>query len=228
MRLSERVANAIVDDIVQQIVRPGDAVPNEAQLGERFDVSRTVVREGLKIVEQKGLVTIRQGDGTTVSPTDQWNLLDPRVLELVINSESSGTLRADVRDLRRSLESEMTRRASTKLSPNDIAALEAHVAAMDTATNIAELQRSDTAFHERIMIASGNRIGRAIVRLLITESRLEPTGSPLPSRAEYDQANREHRQIVELLKIHDGDGAAKVASNHVGHHWLMPVESARF
>jgi DNA-binding FadR family transcriptional regulator len=79
-----RAANlgvAVVRDLVKAIVTgtvaPGDILPPEGTLSQQFAVSRTVIRESMKRVEEKGLVTVSQGRGTVVNQSSKWNVLDP-------------------------------------------------------------------------------------------------------------------------------------------------------
>ena len=67
---------------------------------EIFGVSRTVIREALKLVEAKGLVRVRQGQGTTVGPTEQWDLLDPLILDAAMRYADTFEILDDVVDVR--------------------------------------------------------------------------------------------------------------------------------
>jgi DNA-binding FadR family transcriptional regulator len=100
-RLSADVAADVVDRIVRGVLAPGTTLPNEAGLCDYYDVSRPVIREALKVVEQKRLIRIRQGDGTSVRPRDEWFLLDADVLRISLDMDESATLRGDVLTPRR-------------------------------------------------------------------------------------------------------------------------------
>jgi GntR family galactonate operon transcriptional repressor len=67
-RLTEGMVAALIERIVSGDFRPGDMLPPEAILGAEFDVSRTVVREAIKTLEAKGLVSVQQGRGSVVMP----------------------------------------------------------------------------------------------------------------------------------------------------------------
>jgi DNA-binding FadR family transcriptional regulator len=79
-RLGTAVVDVLVDRIVAGELEPGTLLPTEPRLSEVFGVSRTVIREAVKNLEQKGLVRARQGQGTRVALPDDWNLLDLMVL----------------------------------------------------------------------------------------------------------------------------------------------------
>src|SRR3954469_11529726 len=80
-RPSPRLGVAVVHDLVTIIVSgevaPGDSLPPEERLAQHFGVSRTVIRESVKRIEEKGLVTVAPGRGTQVQPSGSWNMLDP-------------------------------------------------------------------------------------------------------------------------------------------------------
>ena len=74
----------VVHGLGAQIVRgqlpPGAAVPTEDELVGQFDVGRSALREGVKVLAGKGLLESRTSAGTRVRPRESWNLLDPDVL----------------------------------------------------------------------------------------------------------------------------------------------------
>src|SRR3954452_12508373 len=79
-RRPANLASAITAELVERIVRgghpSGTSLPPEPALCETFAVSRTVVREAVKVLQEKGLVQVRQGAGTVVTPPETWNVLD--------------------------------------------------------------------------------------------------------------------------------------------------------
>src|SRR5471032_2428481 len=74
--------DALGEQIINGTFAEGDVLPTEPTLCEEFGFSRTVVREGLKLLEERGLVRVEQGRGTTVQSRDAWNLLDPVVIRI--------------------------------------------------------------------------------------------------------------------------------------------------
>src|ERR671937_2557908 len=88
-RLSVVVVDALVDGIVSGRYPSGTLLPPEPVLCQSFDVSRSVVREAIKVLEEKGLARARQGHGTTITAPDEWNLLDPVVLEATIRHDDT-------------------------------------------------------------------------------------------------------------------------------------------
>src|SRR6476620_8331959 len=83
-RLGATVAAELVDAIGRGDLPAGTTLPPESVLCEQFAVSRTVIRESVKRVEEKGLVTVAQGRGTVVNQSRRWNVLDPDVLSALV------------------------------------------------------------------------------------------------------------------------------------------------
>ena len=87
-RRPARLASVVLEELAHQIIGgtlpEGSVLPTEPALCEQFGFSRTVIREGLKQLEERGLVRVEQGRGTTVQPRDSWNLLDPAVIRIAL------------------------------------------------------------------------------------------------------------------------------------------------
>ena len=119
------MASVVVEDIAHRILggalREGAVLPTEPALGEEFGFSRSVIREGLKLLEERGLVRVEQGRGTTVQARDAWNLLDPTVLRIALAYDHDMVLLDDLIAVRRLLEREMARAAATRLSEDELA-----------------------------------------------------------------------------------------------------------
>ena len=162
-RLSAFITTEIVSQVVRGNFAVGETLPSEAVLSATFEVSRPVVREAVKAAELKGLVTSRQGDGTTVRPRHEWDLLDPEVLRVAIDSEEGGRLREEVITLRRHLEVAMLRKAAPLLSPADFAEMGDALDRIDSAHHTSDAMAADAEFHGVIHRVSGDEVGRAIV-----------------------------------------------------------------
>src|SRR5690242_11520983 len=93
VRRPANLAKAITAELVERIVRglhpPGAPLPPEPALCETFSVSRTVIREAMKVLQEKGLVQVRQGSGTIVTPPTRWNMLDELVLAATIAEDDT-------------------------------------------------------------------------------------------------------------------------------------------
>jgi GntR family transcriptional repressor for pyruvate dehydrogenase complex len=89
------VAQRIVETIVSQRLRPGDALPPERELGEQFGVSRTVVREAVRALDARGLLEVRVGSRIRVAAVDQKTVSDA-IVHFVRSHEDDGRAIAEI------------------------------------------------------------------------------------------------------------------------------------
>jgi len=220
--LANAVAAELVDRIVRGVYVPGTPLPPEPALCDTFSVSRTVVREAVKMLQEKGLVQVRQGSGTTVTAPTTWNMLDELILKASIAKDEKLDILDDLVVTRRLLESDMANMAARVADQDVVDRLGDFVDKMDKLLNdhVAYADH-DRAFHDAIMQASGNRIARAVVRAL--ESQVFATARYMgkPARPLRVASNRGHRQIYERIAAHDPTGAADAMFTHITDAWLV-------
>jgi GntR family galactonate operon transcriptional repressor len=227
-----RRADAVVDHLTELIVgggiRPDDLLPVESSLCEAYGVSRTVLREAIKSLEAKGLVRARQGIGTLVSDQESWNLLDPDVLAAIVRHDEQYDVLDQLILVRTALESSMAREAALRTVAADIADLRELMAQLDAVVREPDrLDDVDVAFHDRIMLASGNQLGRAIVRTVHAEARQSMRYTGHPSLAHRQHSNRQHLAVLEAIATRDADAAATLMAEHITTSWQKRRPAAR-
>jgi DNA-binding FadR family transcriptional regulator len=225
-RRPANLARAVTADLVERIVRgvhpSGTSLPPEPILCETFSVSRTVVREAVKILQEKGLVQVRQGAGTMVTPPSMWDMLDELVLAATIAEDDSLAILDDLVVTRRVLESDMANVAARVADRGTLDRLRALVDQMDELVDDhVRYHEHDRAFHDTVMQASGNRIARGVVRSL--ESQVANTARYMgrTERALCVASNQGHRRIYERIAAHDPEGAAEAMFTHITEAWLV-------
>lgn len=221
-RLSVVVVSVLVDGIVSGRYPSGSLLPPEPVLCQSFDVSRSVVREALKALEEKGLVHARQGHGTTVTPPGEWNLLDPVVLEATIRADGTVQILDQLVDVRVALESDMARTAARSMSDADLAELAKLLEELRTQLQDAErYQETDTRYHDFIMRCSGNRLGRSIIRAIHPHARASSRYNPPADEEDIWRGHLGHVAVYERLLGHDADGAAAAMQEHIRGTWTL-------
>lgn len=225
-RRPANLATAVTAELVERIVRgvhpSGTSLPPEPVLCETFSVSRTVIREAMKVLQEKGLVQVRQGTGTTVTPPAMWNMLDELVLGATIAEDDSLAILDDLVVTRRVLESDMANVAARLADDKAINRLRRLVDEMDGLVNDRDAYHThDRTFHDTVMQTSGNRIARAVVRAL--ESQVVNTARYMgrTERTLCVASNRGHRTIYERIAAHDPEGAAKAMFTHITDAWVV-------
>jgi len=225
-RRPANLAAAVTAELVVRIVRgvhpSGSPLPPEPVLCETFSVSRTVVREAVKILQEKGLVQVRQGTGTMVTPPVMWNMLDELVLRAAIAEDESLAILDDLVVTRRMLESDMANVAARLADDETIDRLRSLVDRMDELVgDLAAYHERDRAFHDTVMQASGNRIARAVVRALENQVIDAARYKGRTERGLCVASNRGHRRIYERIAAHDPDGAAEAMFTHITEAWVV-------
>ena len=219
-----RFASIVVEELANQIIAGAlaehEVLPTEAELGQEFRFSRTVIREALKMLEERGLVRVEQGRGTTVQSRDAWNLLDPTVIRIALNYDDDMSLLDNAITVRRVLEREMARAAAFRITDDDLGALV--TAIDDMAASYDDYDRFrmlDRSFHEIVMKASGNDVGLTVVRTIHEHAGMRPALAKSSSREALERTVTEHRSIYAALAARDGDAAAERISAHIDFAW---------
>jgi DNA-binding FadR family transcriptional regulator len=227
-----RFASVVVDELAEAIVSgtlaEGDVLPTEPALCEQFGFSRTVIREALKMLEERGLVRVEQGRGTTVQPRDAWNLLDPVVLAIALAHDREMSLLGNLVAVRAVLEREMAAAAASRLTAEELAELEANIAGMRESYDDYEVFRShDLAFHAIVMKASGNDVGLTIVRVIHRHGGITPLLSAASGREALEQTTHEHQLIYDALAGGNGPLAGDRIAAHIESAFAERKEQGR-
>jgi GntR family transcriptional regulator, transcriptional repressor for pyruvate dehydrogenase complex len=213
----ERLYQEIVDQIQQQILsgalKPGDQIPAERDLAERFGVSRTAVREAIKSLTEKGLIEVFVGRGTFVT-----NLTTDRVVEsitLLLRNEQHNV--ESLQEARALLEVATARLAASRRSDAHVARLRAITSEMEEEQSISpRLVDGDTEFHVEVARATGNPVlalfSQTIVAMLRAE-RLYREGVEIPLAAAF----ADHREIVDAIEDRDEARASQAMTDHLAH-----------
>jgi DNA-binding FadR family transcriptional regulator len=219
-----RFASIVVEELAHRIIAgtlaEHDVLPTESELGQEFGFSRTVIREALKMLEERGLVRVEQGRGTTVQPRDAWNLLDPLVIRVALTYDDDMSLLDSAITVRRVLERDMARAAAARITEEELGKLGATIDEMAAAYDDYERFRlADLGFHEIIMKASGNDVGLTVVRTIHKHAGERPAVASMAPRAALERTVTEHRSIYAALEARDGDTAGERISAHIDFAW---------
>ena len=208
-----RVHRHVVKTLAQRILgdefRPGTVLPSEPELCATFNVSRSAVREAIKVLDSKGLVTTRPRVGTVVRARDFWNLLDPDLLAWSMELKPSAELVLSLIEARQVIEPAAARFAALRATAAEIAPMEEAFQAMGLhkqKQDFDAFNRADIEFHTALLRASrnivfqqlSNTIGAALAysfRLTIARAR-EP-GASLSL----------HGEVIDRIRMRDSEGA---------------------
>lgn len=216
-RLHEQVVAALLRSIVAGEVGPGSVLPSEPEMSARFGVSRSVIREALRVLGEKGLVEVRHGSGTRVTPPERWDALDPAVLRLLQGRGASSSVLRDLLEARKIVECELAALAAERAGDAEREALdEALVTMRGALDDPAAYVRGDSAFHRTLVRAAGNRVlermSRPMQELVSYAQALTDTVPGVLARA-----LAEHEAIAAAVARRDPDGARREMRIHLTH-----------
>lgn len=215
MKLSARrsLYEDIVDEIGTRIVSGlyiiGEPLPNEEDLGAEFDVSRTVIRDSIKVLTQKGLVRPRPRVGTIVLESINWNQLDADVLLWKFHSGQQLEVLGHATELRLFIEPDACAVMCERASDEEIQAVTNAFEEMERAVQGDDLNSfiaADKQFHAHIINACHNPLIAQINEVLqkFLSVSLDVTAN-IPNKAEESLVT--HRAVIEALIARDGDRA---------------------
>ncbi|SCF13800.1 DNA-binding transcriptional regulator, FadR family [Micromonospora viridifaciens] len=189
---------------------PG-AVLNIDELVDRYEVSRSVVREVLRVLASIGFIETRRRVGVTIRPAHDWNVFDPQVIRWRLASESRITQLRSITELRTAIEPHAALLAASRAGheeASDLVGLAAKMWAAGKAGDEERFLRLDIEFHRRVLLASGNEM---FVRLqdLVAEVLTGRHKHHLMPHHPHEQALQLHAEVAQAIQRHDGERARK-------------------
>lgn len=205
----DRVAGTLAKEILTGVFAPGDNLPHETLLIERFKVSRTVLREALKTLSAKGLVSSRARVGTRVLSSLNWNFFDSELLGWRVELGIDDELRSSLTEIRLAVEPASAALAAKRCTPEQVRQLRECVRRMAWSEgNREKFAEADLEFHILIGIASGNLMMRtlaAVIEAALYASFQE--NSPVVGD-DLEETAAAHRAIVDAIENADPNGAS--------------------
>jgi GntR family transcriptional repressor for pyruvate dehydrogenase complex len=211
-RLYEQIVEQIEKSILDGAIKPGDQLPPERELAQRFGVSRTAVREAVKALTEKGLVEALPGRGTFVTNSTSHTIRQSLDRMIRINQVDGVEHLIEVRAI---LEPAIAARAAAHADEKDLAALREAFAAMEQAgANADAYIEADLDFHLALAEAADNPLILALIDsivVLLRQHRLRMFhvhGGP--QRGQYH-----HTRILDAVARRDPDAARAAMTAHL-------------
>jgi GntR family galactonate operon transcriptional repressor len=182
-----------------------------AELGAELDVSRSVLREALRVLKAKGLIDARQKRGTYVQPRTEWRLLDADVIRWQFEGRSDERLLNDLAELRGIIEPASAGLAAGRRTEEDLVVLQQALDGISAAARgVGDPVEADLAFHRALLAATHNEL------LIRTEAVLE-AGLAVRDRLVHGTRNAdptpEHAAILDAIRDGDPVRAVDAASS---------------
>jgi GntR family transcriptional repressor for pyruvate dehydrogenase complex len=216
-RLSDKVADLLLETIHARGLQPGERLPSERELGEQFGVSRTVIREAVRALAAKGVIDVRTGSGLRVAAVDSATVSES--MSLYLRGRSTLDY-PKVHEVRTMLEVEVAALAAERATREDLADLEGICAGMETDDDVEAASRHDVEFHRAIARATHNELHLLLLDS-VGDALLEIRRENLATGSREDTLVL-HRQILERIAARDPEGARRAMREHldnVAEHW---------
>lgn len=223
-RPAERLGVAVVAELVELIVTgeiaEGELLPPEGPLSEHFGVSRTVLRESVKRLEEKGLVVVTQGRGTQVARSGSWNMLDPVVLSAFIDNDQTLGILDELTVVRANLESAMAGAVAARHTAEELARIEHALEAMREMRHESDSSRqADVVFHLTIMELSRNRLAENITKRLYRRALESKRYHGMLYEDAFSSTLDQHGLIVDAIARQDVAAAEAAMRDHIISSW---------
>jgi DNA-binding FadR family transcriptional regulator len=207
MNLHLQIARHIGSLIAQGTLKPESVLPTESLLGDQFGVSRTVLREAIKVLASKGLVEVRRKTGTRVRPRTHWNMLDPEILTWSFSGAGMHAGLTDLLEVRKIIEPAAARIAAQRATSENLAEIRSAYLGMAAALeDLPSSIESDVRFHLAVLMATHNAFMRPFGALIETalraSFRLTSSNNKL-----YRRILPLHRAVADAIEAGDGDAA---------------------
>jgi GntR family transcriptional regulator, transcriptional repressor for pyruvate dehydrogenase complex len=209
--LSDQVAATISEAIVSGKLQPEERLESERELGDRFGVSRTVIREAVRSLVAFGLIESRPGHGMLVAR------VGPDTVKRSVTLFLRGSASIDyqkVHEVRTAIEIEMAAAAASRASDEDIEILRSLLERLEDAPNAKEAAALDVDFHQALATATGNELFGVMLSSIgdvLVEIRVKSFNAPEMRR----YAVKAHRAILKAVEAHDTEAAREAMSEHL-------------
>jgi DNA-binding FadR family transcriptional regulator len=164
--------NQVIHELGQLIVsgelEAGKNLPREELLAESMSVSRTALREAIKVLSAKGLIESRQKTGTRVREAVHWNQLDADVLAWRCASMPTESFIEKLVEMREIIEPAAAAAAARRRTPEQLTAIKLAYDAMDAAEDLDAWAVADLAFHEAMLRATNNELLTSLFSVIET------------------------------------------------------------
>jgi DNA-binding FadR family transcriptional regulator len=214
-RLHREPMAVLIEQIVVGEYAPGDMLPREVDLADRFEVSRGVVRESIRGLEERGLIAVKHGRGATVSEPDDWDVFDPEVLSALLAAPGGRKLLEEAVECERLVDVEAAGLAASRARKQHVAALDRALESMSATTSRspraeASYREAHLEFHRAIVRASGNRI---LARM--SEPLHRALAAAGGADGDRERSIAEHERIRAAIADGDVDGARTAMAEHL-------------
>jgi DNA-binding FadR family transcriptional regulator len=203
--LHTRLADQIGIRIIRGDTKPGEALPSELRICEMAGISRTAVREAIRVLVGKGLLQSKPKSGTRVREPEHWNHLDPDMLRWRLEVTEVDSYLQKLFELRVAVEPAAAALAATAATAEEVEHLQRAVDRMASARTDEAFADADIDFHKGLYFATGNEFFWPIAQMLSLALR---KSFRIAAKGDHrKRALAEHQEIVDAVAARDPERA---------------------
>jgi len=200
---SRSLHGQIVHELGQLIIagtyKPGEVLPREELLAEQLQVSRTALRESLRVLGSKGLIETRQKIGTRVRDAAHWNLLDPDVLAWHGAALPDLEFVEQLAEMRELIEPAAAALAAQRRTPAQLERIQQAYASMAAAIDMEAWAAADLRFHHAVLDATANALLRPLFSVIETALGSYLLLSARKADADFKYALPRHARVLQAI-----------------------------
>jgi len=211
----ESLHDKVVRHLALKIVSGGlTTLPNEAVLGKELSVSRSILRESIKVLAAKGLVHVGP-TGTKVRPRREWHLLDPRVLEWISENGQDQHVFENLCELRLAFEPKAAELAAQRATLDDIEEMRFAYDEMKSAKDRQSYNQADLRFHEAVLKACHNELFIQVASFTRVYLRMSFSITSY-AYSQYSASLLDHKRVLDAIVKRDAKAARKSMEAVIG------------
>ena len=221
-KLSNQVADQIQDLILSKTIKLGDRLPTERELGEQFQVSRTVVREAIRILEARGLLDSQTGSGTYARALRGEDVVNS--IGMYLSSHDHTYTIESIMEVRRVLEIQVVKLAAERATQENINQLEEILEQMCISSNDIDIYSQwDLKFHLTLAHACNNELFKILIEPL-GEALFDVIWTASTTPGAIEDACRFHNEILNAIKNRDSAQAMELMKAHLDQAQRVALE----
>lgn len=209
---TDRIIATLGKQIVSGKYAPGTSLATEAELCEEFATSRNIIREVFRSLTEKRLIEIKRYRGAFVAPRNQWDFLDPEVLQWVLDNDHDPALIAAMSEVRNLVEPAIARWAAERATSADLTVIEA--ALNDMVAHNQDRQafnQADMRYHDAVLQAAHNPVLQQLNVAIRSLQRVVFERTWTGDAANMPKTLQEHKTLYDAIRHQDPQAAEQAA-----------------
>lgn len=210
VNVSDQVFEQLKNQLLNGNWKPGDKLPSENELSEKFQVSRVTIRQALQKLTALGLLETRFGEGSFVKEAEMGNYMNVLVPHAYLGKNST----LEVLEFRQTVETESAGLAAERATPEDIAVLKKILADMEQLKNDSlAFAKADLDFH--IAISRITRNSLIIATNTILNDILSVSMQDIVEQLGFEIGLYYHEKLIDAISAHDPASATSIMREHI-------------